>query len=527
MLSLENKIKRFSEDAYKMETTAMGAEVALMNMQNNIYKAMQTDKENVSITLAGKAEEEYVHMLTHLEEIYNSETSVKSVTTEMKEELQNELKKAERYHKKFTECINKKDVEGAFKIYKNDYAPILASISTVLNSIYTSASQYASMYVAKSNIQTIISIIFFFVLMVLGMISSFFMAKTTTKSIVEPIHEIEEAVMELSRGNLNISLEYHSEEELGSLSHAVRKTKEILKDYIENITDVLQRLEKKDMKVKVTTDYIGSFAPIKDSLQEIIHFYHEMTEVLKNTSSEVSSGAGQLADLSQAITKDANTQTESIQALVEQVITISNEVEINAENISKAQVLSQNTMSTAEQGNQHMILLSKAVEDIIQHSKEIASINQLIKNIAEQTHLLSLNASIEAARAGVNGYGFAVVAEEIRKLSDQTKEASHTVNSLIESSLGSIEQGNKITIQTATNLQDVEKYSAQTYGLIESVSTVSQDQTEKLKEALNFLREIAGIANENLAVAEESYATSTEFLGQADILGDKLKEFVV
>lgn len=527
MLSLKSKIKGFSEDAYHMETSALSAEVALMNMQNYIYKAMQTDKENVSITLAKKAEEEYQTMLVHLETIQKSDKSIKSVTLEMKEEVEKELKKAERYHKKFNEYIDKKDVKGAFDTYKNDYAPILASISTVLDSIYTSAGEYASMYVAKSNVQTLSIIIFFTFLVIIGMVTSYRIANITTKSIVLPIKEIEQSVIEISKGNLEIKLNYQSKEELGSLSSALRKTTIILKDYIENITHVLKRLEKKDMKVSVNIDYIGSFAPIKSSLGEIIHFYKDMTELLKHTSDEVTQGASQLAQLSQTITEDANSQTESIQALVDKVNLVSKEIEVSAENILIAQNLSHNSMETAEEGNQYMKKLSQAVDDISLHSKEIASINKLIKDIAEQTHLLSLNASIEAARAGANGYGFAVVADEIRKLSDQTKEAAHTVHTLIDTSQASIELGNKYTKDTARKLKDVEEYSERTNELIASISLMSQNQTEKLRESIEFLKEISGIANENLAVAEESNATSSEFLNQADILQEKLGEFVL
>jgi Methyl-accepting chemotaxis protein len=525
MLSLENKINRFSKDAFAIETKALNAEVDLMSIQNYVYKAMQSKQPEVSLNLAKKSEAEYESMTSLLSEIYNSDASIKSITPEIKIQLQNELKKAERYHKNFKVCLDKSDVNGAFGIYKNDYAPILNSISTVLDSIYTSAGDYARQYVINSADQTRNSIIIFGVLVVIGAASCFFLASITSNSIVQPVQEIEGALVELSKGNLDIPLHYRSKDELGSLSDATQKTIIFLKEYILNITDVLQCLANKEVNVKVSTEYIGSFSPIKDSLMQIIRFYQEMTEVLNTTSTEVTCGAEQLAELSEVITKDANTQTVAIQTLVEEVNHISMEIQNNTENVTKAYALSCDSMQLAESGNLHMEKLSDAVEEMNQQASEISKINSLINSIAEQTHLLSLNASIEAARAGNQGNGFAVIADEIRKLSNQTREAAATVHALIQTSIHSMKQGKIIAGETSGKLGSVAEYAAKTNELILLINETGQKQTEELNQALDSLKEISLIANDNLTVAEESHASSVQFLKQAEILHNKFGEF--
>ena len=159
-----------------------------------------------------------------------------------------------------------------------------------------------------------------------------------------------------------------------------------------------------------------------------------------------------------------------------------------------------------------------AMNDIRNTSAEIEKIIKTIEDIAFQTNILALNASVEAARAGAAGKGFAVVAEEVRNLAAKSSAAAKDTATLIESSIEAVKNGRSIADQTAQSLVNVVEGAKDVAVFVERISTASKNQKDTLERLTVGVNQISGIIQENSAMAEASAAASVKLFQQAHTL---------
>ncbi len=175
--------------------------------------------------------------------------------------------------------------------------------------------------------------------------------------------------------------------------------------------------------------------------------------------------------------------------------------------------------------NKEMELLTHAMTEIGHTSGEIEEIVKTIEGIAEQTSLLSLNASIEAARAGEAGKGFAVVADEIRELASRSAEAVNQTAALIESSRTAVKNGMQIADNTAKSLVSVVDGSKDVRTSMEKISSASQNQRSVLEQITENVDQISSVVQTNSSYAQNSAATSSELSGQSKRLHELVNRF--
>ena len=159
-----------------------------------------------------------------------------------------------------------------------------------------------------------------------------------------------------------------------------------------------------------------------------------------------------------------------------------------------------------------------AMNDIRNTSAEIEKIIKTIEDIAFQTNILALNASVEAARAGAAGKGFAVVAEEVRNLAAKSSAAAKDTATLIESSIEAVKNGRSIADQTAQSLVNVVEGAKDVAVFVERISTASKNQKDTLERLTVGVNQISSIIQENSAMAEASAAASVKLFQQANTL---------
>ena len=158
------------------------------------------------------------------------------------------------------------------------------------------------------------------------------------------------------------------------------------------------------------------------------------------------------------------------------------------------------------------------MNDIRNTSAEIEKIIKTIEDIAFQTNILALNASVEAARAGAAGKGFAVVAEEVRNLAAKSSAAAKDTATLIESSIEAVKNGRSIADQTAQSLVNVVEGAKDVAVFVERISTASKNQKDTLERLTVGVNQISSIIQENSAMAEASAAASVQLFQQANTL---------
>ena len=204
---------------------------------------------------------------------------------------------------------------------------------------------------------------------------------------------------------------------------------------------------------------------------------------------------------------------------------ITGKIQNNANRSATAAELSSAAGSAVVVSDQKMKDLEGAMEEIKEKSEKISSIIKTINDIAFQTNILSLNASIEAARAGQAGKGFAVVADEVGNLAKRSSEAAKNTESLIIESTQAVERGAKITQEAMDAMATVSENTQKVQNIISDISEDSKLQSEGVQHVTEGLDQISAVVQTNSATSEQSAATSEELASQATTMKNLIGRF--
>ena len=346
-----------------------------------------------------------------------------------------------------------------------------------------------------------------------------------TKSLKNPIEEIEVAANKMSVGDYDISIDYESKDELGSLSSSMRQMSDKTKEIINDTVRVLGEVASGNFDVEPEVEYIGVFKEIEKSIIRITDDLSETMSQINVVSEEVGAASEQVASGSQMLAQGATEQASSIQELSATITEISDKIKDTAKNAKEANDLTMNAGNEVENGNNQMKQMVKSMEEISVTSNEIGRIIKTIDDIAFQTNILALNAAVEAARAGEAGKGFAVVADEVRNLAAKSAEAAKNTATLIENSIEAVDKGSKIVDSTAESLQKIIDTIYQSIVLVEDIAKASEEQATAINQVTLGVGQISEVVQTNSATSEESAAASEELSGQAQMVKSLVENF--
>ncbi len=284
-------------------------------------------------------------------------------------------------------------------------------------------------------------------------------------------------------------------------------------------------MAKGDLSQLMDGEFRGDHAVLKEALNGTIESINELLSQVSETVYQVLTGSSQVADTSQHLSSGAGEQAAAIEQMSSSMMEIASQTKQNAENAANANKLADNSLKSSERGYSEMQQLQVAMHDINESSKSIAKIIKVIDEIAFQTNLLALNAAVEAARAGVHGQGFAVVAEEVRNLARRSADAAKETADLIEGSIKKVEVGNSLSEQTAKVLNEIREQSVIVAGIIRQIAEASNEQATGINQIEIGFSQIDRITQQNTAGAEESASAAEQLAGQAKMLEEMLSTF--
>lgn len=378
--------------------------------------------------------------------------------------------------------VSDKDEETGWKIYSVISQEEIKSFSDQIsqnmsNRIADADKKSSSLFTKIMSIQ--------FIIVVILLITSIFISIFFAKYFIDPIKKLAVFLQDVANGNLTHKMDIKSKDEIGLLFKSVNHMVDSLKTMAKKMNHLIQEVEK-DSRI----------------LNDQVKISSHVSDTVSSAMDEVASGSEQLAADTVNISTHVENNDTAVRSMSERMNTIVKHAHETKSITSDGQTAMENMNNKMNRIVSQSIDSTSIMKELDSKLQTINDITTLIYNIAAQTNLLSLNASIEAARAGEQGRGFSVVAQEVKKLAEQSSDSVEKISSLIaeiqadsSKTLENINLGRLSAVEGAAMVEDTAKSYKNMFGFINNLAKDIDD--------------IAG-ASEILSASSQSIAHSVD-----------------
>ena len=414
---------------------------------------------------------------------------------------------------------------GDVKLVSQEFRPIIEGFNAMLDAVITPlkmAAEYIDR-IAKGDIPEKITAVWQ---------GDFNLIKNNLNQCIDAINHLVAEGLTLAQAAEQGNLDARTDEtkahgKYREILHGMNKTLEGFVRPIRDISEVLQRMARKDFSKTVETSYPGLYGQLRDNVNTVVGNMRDALTQLQESANQFAEGARVIAESSQTLAAGAQTQSSSVEQMTAAIEELARSVEAVKENANTAVKVASEANRLAQEGGTAVQKSMEAMELIRTSSQQISEIIQVISEIASQTNLLALNAAIEAARAGEHGMGFAVVADEVRKLAERSNKAAGEISALIKESTKRVEEGVQLSDRTGEALKQIIQAAEATAAKISEIATAAVQQAATAQEVSKAIQNIAQVTEQAAAGSEQMASSSEELGSQAAALRDLVSQFNV
>lgn len=294
---------------------------------------------------------------------------------------------------------------------------------------------------------------------------------------------------------------------------------------INEIKRALVSLSNGDLTTQVEHEFEGEFQQLGDALNRFAADLRSMIAQIMEAANTINSASSEIAQGNADLSTRTEQQASSLEETASSMEQLASTVKLNSDNASQANSLAANATKIASDGGSLIEQVVTTMSAINESSQKIADIIGVIDGIAFQTNILSLNAAVEAARAGDQGKGFAVVASEVRNLAQRSAEAAKDIKSLISDSVTKIADGNTLVSKSGETMADIVNAIKRVNDIMSEIAAASAEQASGIDEVTKAVTQMDEATQQNAALVEEAAAAAESMKFQAEQLDTHVAVF--
>lgn len=280
-----------------------------------------------------------------------------------------------------------------------------------------------------------------------------------------------------------------------------------------------------DLRQHLTQGGRGELGLLLRALKKMSTHLHGVISEVRLVTDHVAGSASEIAKGGEALAQTTQEQMLTIGTISNRMTAIHQQAATSAEASLASAALAQAALQSAQTGNAVMQQAAVAMGRIEDSSRQIAKVTQVMDNIAAQINLLSLNASIEAARAGAAGRGFAVVAEEVRRLALLSAQSAEEISVFVEDSVREVTRGAQLVNEAASGLAIIGEQAVEVERRVNEIASSQQEQTLAMAAIEDSARKLSRATEQNAAFVEELASSSESMRDEAQGLSEKMGYF--